>query len=149
MKKHKFKLEAVLKLREAKEKKIKTELGNVTKEIQKVKDRLIQIDNEVEVYYDSQEHSVSESGTAGRMIRFYPEAVRGLKSDKVVTENLLSALNRKYERKVAELKAAMGDTKIMSNMKEKDFKAFKKEAAKKEVSDLEEILMMRTKESHS
>ncbi len=149
MKKHKFKLAAVLKLREAKEKKVKAELGSIVKEIQKVKDRLIQIDNDVDVYYNSQEHSVANHGSAGRMIRFYPEAVQGLKSDRVVTENLLAALNRKYDRKVQELKVAMGETKIMTNMKEKDFQEHKKKVNKKVQSDIDEILIMRIKENHS
>ncbi len=149
MKKHKFKLAAVLKLREAKEKQIKTELGNIVKDIQRVKDRIIQIDNDVDVYYNSQEHSVENHGSAGRMIRFYPEAVQGLKSDRVVTENFLSALERKYDRKVEELKIAMGETKIMNNMKEKDLQEYKKKVSKKEQADIDEILVMRSKENHS
>jgi len=149
MKKHKFKLAAVLKLREAREKKVKTELGIIVKEIQRVKDRIVQIDNEVDVYYNSQEQSTSKDGITGRMIRFYPQAVQGLKSDRVVTENLLAALSRKYDRKVEELKNAMGETKIMTKMKEKDFQEYKKEVGKKELSNLEENLMMRPKENQS
>tara|TARA_R110000868_G_scaffold10025_3_gene49203 strand:- start:2732 stop:3178 length:447 start_codon:yes stop_codon:yes gene_type:complete len=146
MKKHKFKLAAVLKLREAKEKKVKSELGEIVQEIQRVKERLQEIDNDVDVLYSSQEQSV-QTPAAGRMIRFYPEAVRGLKADKVATENLLSALERRYQRKVEELKVAMGETKVMNKLKEKDFAAHKKQVMKKELETLEEIIMLRPKEN--
>lgn len=145
MKKHKFKLDAVLKIRQAKEKKIKSELGQIVQEVQRVKDRMQEIDNDVDVLYGSQEQSIL-TPASGRMIRFYPEAVQALKSDKVANGNLLSALERRYERKVQELKAAMGETKVMNKLKEKDFAAHKKQALKKELETLEEIIMLRPKE---
>lgn len=148
MKKYKFKLAAVLKLREAKEKRIKTELGDIVSEIQRVKERIQEIDNDVEILYTSQEECVS-TPSQGRMLRFYPEAVQGLKSDREGNENLLAALERRYQRKVEELKIAMGETKVMNKMKEKDFAAHKKVVQKKELETLEEIIMMRPKENAS
>ena len=148
MKKFKFKLEAVLKLREAKEKKLKTELGEIVQEIQSVKERMQEIDNDVEFLYTAHEECLS-SPSQGHMLKFYPEAVQGLKADKESNKNLLAALQRRYERKVHELKLAMGETKVMNKMKEKEHTLYKKEVLKKEQNTLEEILMMRTKEKAS
>lgn len=148
MKKFKFKLDAVLKLRESREKKLKTELGEIVQEIQSVKERMLEIDNDVEILYTSQEECVT-TPSRGRMLRFYPEAVKRLKADKEANANLLAALNRRYERKVQELKMAMGETKVMAKMKEKDLAQYKREVQKKELETLEEIIMMRQKERAS
>lgn len=148
MKKHKFKLEAVLKLREAKEKKIKLELGDLVKEMQKIKDRLVEIENELDLVYRAQEETL-ETTTVSRELGFYPHAVKGLKADRSSTESLLAALERRYQRKVDELKLAMGETKVMAKLKEKDFAVHRRQAQKKELETLEEIVMLRPKENAS
>jgi len=148
MKKFKFKLQAVLKLREAKEKKLKTELGEIVQEIQSVKERMQEIDNDVEILYTAHDECLS-TPSQGHMLKFYPEAVQGLKADKESNRNLLAALERRYDRKVQELKIAMGETKVMVKMKEKELTLHKKGVLKKEQETLEEILMMRIKEKAS
>ena len=148
MKKHKFKLEAVMKHREAREKKVKSELGEIVQEIHRIKERMVEIDNDIEILYTSHEECIS-TPSSGRMLRFYPEAVEGLKSDKNQNNNLLAAMERRYQRKVEELKIAMGETKVMAKMKQKDLDQHKREVMKKELSALEEIVTMRSKENAS
>jgi flagellar protein FliJ len=148
MKKYKFKLDAVLKIREAREKKIKMELGEIVKEMQNVQDRISQIESDVDLFYGAHDECV-ESPTRGRMLRFYPEAVKGLKLDKDSNRNLLQAIERRYERKVQELKNAMGEVKVINKLKEKDLAEHRRQVQKKELETLEEIVMLRPKEKAS
>ncbi len=148
MKKHKFKLAAVLKLREAREKKLKSELGEIVQEMQALRDRMSEIERELDSVYEAQEKSM-ETASTGRMLSFYPAAVQGLKADRQAKTNLLGAVERRYQRKVNELKVAMGETKVMNKLKEKDLAIHQKAVKKKEQETLEEIIMLRSGEKAS
>ena len=142
MKKHDFRLEAVLKLRESKEENIKFELSEIIQNIQKIKQRVKEIENDIETFYTTQEKIV-QTPLCSRILSFYPEAVRASQTDKQACENQLYSLGQRYEDKVKELNIAIGEKKIFSKMKEKSLTKHKRQAEKKDLEMLEEIMAMR------
>ena len=141
MKKFKFRLEALKKLREFKEKRLKVELGEILREIRNVEDRLDEISHEVDEGYRSQE-TVLEEDTEGRLIKFYPMFFQGKAADRVKNKEKLKELNKKYNDKLEELKIARGETKVLEKLEEKEFTKFKKTQERKEQEELEETFQM-------
>jgi flagellar FliJ protein len=142
MKKFKFKLDGLLKVREFNEKKIKIELGEILKEIGIVEEKILLANKSIDETYEAQEAFMKDP-TAGQMIQFFPYFIQGKKEDIKNKENLLWALKKKYELKITELAAARGQVKVMENFKEKKKGEWVKEKNKKEMEAIEEILMMR------
>ena len=142
MQKFKFKLDALLKVREFKEKKIKIELGEILKEIGLVEDKITAANIAIDESYQAQEAVLSDPAS-GRMLQFFPYFIQGKKEDIKNQENLLWALKKKYENKIKELATARGEVKVMENFKEKKKGEWTKERNKKEAEAIEEIIMMR------
>lgn len=141
-KKFKFKLDALLKLREFNEQKVKVELGQLIQEIQSVKDRISDLERQIDETYREQE-GVLETPSSGQFARFFPYFIQAKKEDIKNNENILYALEKKKEAKLKEMQQRMGEVKVMENLKEKDKQSFKKESEKKMQSDIEEILMLK------
>jgi flagellar FliJ protein len=142
MQKFKFKLDAVLKMREFKEKKIKIELGELLKEIGDVEEKIALANKAIDETYAAQE-TFMQDPSAGRMLQFFPYFIQGKKEDIKNKENLLWALKRKYDAKIKELAEARGEVKVMENFKDKKKMEWSKERTKKEQENIDELLMIR------
>lgn len=142
MQKFKFKLDALLKVREFKEKKIKIELGEILKEIGDVEDKIAVANKAIDDTYEAQETFMKDPA-AGRMIQFFPYFIQGKKEDIKNKENLLWALRKKYDAKILELAQARGQVKVMENFKEKKKSEYTHERNKKEQEAIDELLMIR------
>lgn len=143
MQKFKFKLDGLLKVREFKEKQLKIELGEILKEINAVNDKIDAAKKAIAETYDAQEAFMRDP-SQGQMLQFFPLFIQGKQEDIKNKENLLWSLNKKYEKKMAELATARGEVKVMENFKEKKKGEWTKEYNKKQDEAIEEILMMRT-----
>jgi flagellar FliJ protein len=144
MKKFKFKLDALLKLREFNEKKIKVELGEILKEINTTEELIDKMNRDIDEVYAMQEEMM-KTDTFGRALHFFPFYINGRKEDIKNKTTLLWSLQKKYQVKIEELAKARGEVKVMENFKEKERVEFKKEQDKKEMSAIEELLMIRRK----
>lgn len=142
MKGFKFKLDGLLKLREFKENSIKSQLGGILKEINRVEGKIEEIEKSIDESYKSQEEFLAQPA-AGEMIKFFPYFIQGRKEDLAVQHNLLRGLRNQYEQKLLELKKARGDVKVLENMKDKKSSEFRKAANKKREADIEDILNLR------
>lgn len=142
MKGFKFKLDGLLKLREFKENSIKSQLGAILKEINRVEGKIEEIEKSIDESYKSQEEFLAQPA-AGEMIKFFPYFIQGRKEDLAVQHNLLRGLRNQYEQKLLELKKARGDVKVLENMKDKKSSEFRKAANKKREADIEDILNLR------
>ncbi|MGZ3786887.1 MAG: flagellar export protein FliJ [Bacteriovorax sp.] len=142
MQKFKFKLDALLKVREFKEKKIKIELGELLKDIGDVEDKIALANRAIDETYEAQEKFMREPA-AGRMVQFFPYFIQGKKEDIKNKENLLWALKRKYDAKIVELAEARGQVKVMENFKDKKKGEYDRERNKKEQEAIDELLMIR------
>jgi flagellar FliJ protein len=142
MQKFKFKLDALLKVREFKEKKVKIELAEILKEITDVEDKITKINVSVAEAYEAQEKFIADAA-AGRMIQFFPMFIQGKKEDLKNKESLLWALKKKYAAKIEELGRARGEVKILENFKDKQQTEHRKKATKKEQDEIEENFIMK------
>ncbi len=142
MQKFKFKLDALLKVREFKEKKVKIELGEILKEISSVEEKIALANIAIDETYEAQEVFMKDP-SAGRMIQFFPYFIQGKKEDIKNKENLLWSLKKKYDVKITELAAARGEVKVMENFKDKKKGEWTKEYNKKEQEAIDELLMIR------
>ena len=136
--KYKFKLEALRKLREAIEERVKIEVGRINSEIQIRRDRIAEIEAEISLGFNSQE-SLGASGALGRNFQFYPLYIQGKREEREKLENEIYSLNMQYERKRLELNKARGMVKVVNKLKEKDYKKFRNELNKKEETEIEEL----------
>lgn len=142
MKKFKFKLDGLLKVREFNEKKIKIELGEILKEIGATEDLIAKMNRDIDETYKAQEELIATSAD-GRLLQFFPFYIQGRKEDIKNKENLLWSLRKKYENKVQELAQARGQVKVLENFKDKKKVEWTKEKDKKELETIEELLMIR------
>lgn len=140
MKKFKFKLEGLLKVREQKEDKLKIELGEILKEISYLNSEIIEIRKSIEMAYTSQ--SSRKGVFKANILGFYPDYIQGRRSDILNKENLLSSLNSKYEEKAKELNIARGEFKVIQQLKDKECLKHKKEFEKKEQQKIDDIMLM-------
>jgi flagellar FliJ protein len=142
MKKFKFKLDGLLKVREFAEKRIKIELGEILKEINSTEEYIAKMNRDIDDTYKAQEELIS-TATSGSMLQFFPYYIKGRKEDIKNKETLLWSLRRKYDKKIAELALARGEVKVLENFKDKKKTEWTKERDKKELETIEEILMIR------
>ncbi len=142
MQKFKFKLDAVLKMREFKEKKIKIELGEILREIGEVEEKIAAANKAIDETYSAQETFMADPA-AGRMIQFFPYFIQGKKEEIKNKENLLWSLRKKYDAKIKELAEARGEVKVMENFKDKKKGEWTKEYNKKQQESIDELLMIR------
>lgn len=141
-KKFKFKLEGLLKLRHFKEEQLKVELGKINQDILDIRHRITDLKQHISETYASQEKVFAE-GSDGQFAKFFPFYIKAKREDISNQENLLYSLEKKYERKLLEVSKAMGESKVIHQMKDKDRLAWKKETEKKEQSEIDELLSMR------
>lgn len=141
MAKFKFKLSGVLKLREFKEKEAMNAIAEVVAEIEATKAEISQIHKAIDKGYDSQE-SLKDSDIKGRQLAFYPMFFKGKNEHLKNCETRLAALEKKYQRRVQEYAVAQGEVKVIENIKEKEFQAYKKEFEKKIEENREEFVIM-------
>jgi flagellar protein FliJ len=142
-KKFKFKLDGLLKVRRFKEEQLKVELGVINQEILAVQNRIKNLKKEIDQSYIEQE-KILETPTHGQLAKFFPYYIDAKREDIKANENLLYSLNKRYEKKLQEVSRAMGDSKLISNMKDNERSRWKKELEKKEYSEIEEVLSMRS-----
>ncbi len=142
IKQYKFKLEALLRMRTFREKKVKQELGEIVSNIATFKEKREIVDKEIIHYYTSQERTI-RSGISAKDLSFYPKLFDFKRCEAKNIQENLHMLNEKYKEKAKELKSAMKEVKVIENMKEKDRELFRKERNKKSQSNIEELSQFR------
>ncbi|MBL7665759.1 MAG: flagellar FliJ family protein [Bacteriovoracaceae bacterium] len=139
MKKFKFKLEALLKLREFKEDKCKIEMGKIQKHIAACESQIEREKNEINEAYIAQ-RKMLERGMAGRETQFIPTLVRGKEAKIVLLKKEIERKKIELQEKQAELIMLRADVKVMTKLKEKEQKAFKHAMMKKDDMAREELV---------
>jgi flagellar export protein FliJ len=141
MKRYKFKLEALLKLRRFKEEQARVEIGMMRNELEKLKDRIVTQRGHIDIAADSQTKVLS-CGTAARNVQFYPEffegkeiEIRNIKSNSIILQAAIQA-------KVEEWKILRGEVKVIEKLREKNFNVFRKTQNKEETKKLEEMVQL-------
>lgn len=141
MKKFKFKLEGLLKVRRFAEEKCRTELGYIQV---MVENKRSEIQNEIDnlsMIFDSQE-TMLKQGIHGKEIEFFPLYIEGKRKGIEYLKSELAALEEAVEDKRHELVEKKAELKVIEKLKEKEFLSYKKEINKKMNKKLEEEVMI-------
>jgi len=142
--KYKFKLEALLKVRGFKEKTLKIELGKILQSVGLIEEKIAKAHLDINESYMAHDKLIGSS-IAGRELQFFPFFIEGKNCDIDQCQAELAKLKEQFEQKMAEVKIARGETKVIENMKDRDFEKCKKEFNKKLNADLEELFIMKKK----
>jgi flagellar protein FliJ len=142
MKKMKFRLEHVLRLREFDEKKAKLELGNVLGRISAVNLEIEEANKQI--YASNSEFNEYLSETRKVLdIRIFPYIMETLKIKIDKLKKDLVILNKELEIKKNNLKIAESKLKVVEKLKEKQYERFKKEEDKKSRNEIDDHTIMR------
>ena len=142
MKKFKFKLQGLLRLRELKEHQEKIALARINTEIADSKDRIKKTQKEIEIAYKSLDE-LTEEGVEGQMISFFPRYIKAKREYIKQQEQLIEQLTLKHTKQISILAHAKGEVKVIENMKDKAHEKFRKEEEKKEQEKIDDIMMAR------
>ena len=142
MKKFDFRLQSLLRLRNFKEEKLKAEMGEIVSKMNNLRDDIINLDQDIEDAYNAQNKFLNEK-IGGQIIHFFGFYVQGKRDHIKVKKNEQEILKKKYEEKSIELAKAMGDVKVIENIKKKQFNQYRVDYNKKMQEDLEDLLRMK------
>ncbi len=134
MKKFEFRLQALLRVREFREKQVKSELGEILRQIQQLKDLNLQCDKDISEAYLTQEKML-ETMVDAQFLNFYPYYIEGKKQNIQNNEAKIFALKKRYDAKLEELKQAKADVHVIEGLKEKEQVKHKK-AVDKHLQDI-------------
>jgi flagellar FliJ protein len=137
MKKYKFKLDALLKIRKLKEETCKMEIGRIQVAISDREEEIKVHNQSIKQAFDDQEAALKE-GLTGQELQFHPFFVQGKRANIKMLEGEIANLERQREHKLEELKYLRADVKVIDQMKEKDKQAYKKKIQKKMFDEIEE-----------
>ena len=121
MKGFKFKLDALLKLREFNEQKAKTEVGKALTEVSRIKNNIQEIEESISEGYQAQEN-VMKTPSDGHMLKFFPFYLKSRQEDLKIQMSLLKKANENYENLLDKLKVARGEVKVLDKMKTREKK---------------------------
>lgn len=137
MKGHKFKLEAVLKLRKIKEDICKMELGKLQLRLNELRAYKLNHLNDISEAYEAQEEELKNSMSVSAMKK-YPIMIAQKREHIKRIDDDLKYVQEDVELKIKELASLKGDVKVIANMKEKSVASYKKQLNKKMNENLEE-----------
>lgn len=141
MKKYKFKMEAILRLKEFEEEKAKIELGKVNKQIVEIDNKIEKHLISIETAYTSQEE-ILKSGSDGRFLQFYPFYTQSMQNTIIKLKQDRAELEKLATVKLQELVRCRNQVKIFEKLKEKDFLEWKKAVNKEEDQKIEENVQL-------
>ena len=144
MKRYRFPLEALLRMRELKERRIKQEIGGIVSEITEHKKKIDELRKKIDFCHTSHEEFV-QTGITAKMLSFFPASMRSYRWQIEESESAIAALETVYRDKVRELSSAIGEVKVVEKMKEQGLRLFAKKTDKKRQNDIEELLQHREK----
>ena len=137
MKKYKFKLDALLKIRKLKEETCKMEIGRLQVQITNKQKEIAKHNSGIKEAFEGQEAGLSQ-GMTGQEIQFHPFFVKGKRAHIKQLENEIAELEDYKEKKYNELKYLRADVKVIEEMKTKDREKYKKQLQKKMDEQIEE-----------
>jgi flagellar FliJ protein len=141
MKRYKFKLEGLLKIRRAKEQLCKTQIGQLQGEVVRCEES-IEFEKQGILKASSAQNRILEQKALGREVGFFPRFIQGKEANIELLYQRIRYLKEQIQFKYEELYKLRADVKVIEKLREKDFNKYKKEVNKKLELEREENLMM-------
>jgi flagellar FliJ protein len=137
MKKYKFKLDALLKIRKIKEDQCKMHIGQLQVHLTSLRDEVAQHHKDINEAFELQEQSLV-GGASGLETMFHPYFVQGKRTHIQKIEEEINQFESKVQQMYARLNEFRADVKVIQEMKEKDQKKYKKDLDKRMNAEIEE-----------
>jgi len=137
MKKYKFKLDALLKIRKIKEDQCKMHIGQLQVHLTSLREEVSKHHKDINEAFDLQEQSLV-GGASGLETRFHPYFVQGKRTHIAKIEDEIDQFESKVQLMYARLNEYRADVKVIEEMKEKDQKKYKKDLDKRMNAEIEE-----------
>jgi len=125
MRPFKFKLAALLRMREFKKQQIEVELGKIVQQINDLHEQLADLERQMSDAY----HIYAQRVAGMDLATCYQYAGDFLKAAQAKKEELIEQgkqLEQAYQNKLQEMQRAMGDVKVMEKVKAKAWEAYRK-----------------------
>ncbi|MEI8345893.1 MAG: flagellar export protein FliJ [Pseudomonadota bacterium] len=145
MRQFKFKLQALLRMREFKEDRVKVEMGKIVQNMNQIREQIAKINHYIDEGHEAYAHK-SEDKDGARYFKFIGEFIHFQRAALKQKEKEMREWQAKYDTKIQELEVAMGEVKVIENIKEKRFGNYRKELNKKMEEDVQEVAIMRSGE---
>lgn len=144
MKPFKFKLDGLLKLRGLKEDLIKIELAEIVKEMDREKNEIEMLNDQLSEGRRSYEKMMEKNikGVDGQWPKLYIQLMEAKRENIRGKEDVFSSFERSYFEKLKELKKARAEVKVIENLKDKNLREYKKKYNKKREQHMEESYLM-------
>ncbi|MBF0362645.1 MAG: hypothetical protein HQK49_16615 [Oligoflexia bacterium] len=139
MKKFKFKLENILKLREFEEYKERVKLGKINQQMYGLDEEVKRLNEDMSKVYQAQEQNLKKNIQA-KDVYLYEYWIRSLRGHIVELESKKEKLNKEYQEQLKIMLAQRNKVKILENLKERAKIGFKKEKIKEEDSKLDYLI---------
>ena len=141
MKRYQFKLEAVRKMRSMLEETCRSALGLLMVERQNLVELIESLQHDIQNSYLEQEKLMS-GGMKASHAAFFPMMVAGKEARIKEVQAEMAALDERIEEKKHELTQRRADLKLIENLKEKDFQAWRKAYNKETDLKVEEMVQL-------
>lgn len=117
-----------------KEENCRNELGRLNMELGRIENQMAHDRNEIDKYYQIQEGALKNGKMNGSQLQAFPMLVAGKQRNIELLEKAKQRQLEMIEEKKRELAQLRGDLKIIENMKDKDFQAWRK-ATNKQIDE--------------
>jgi len=141
MRPFKFKLGALLRMREFKKQQIEIELGKIVQQINDLHEQIADLERQMSDAY----HIYAQRVAGMDLATCYQYAGDFLKAAQAKKEELLEQgkqLDAAYEAKLQEMQKAMGEVKVMEKVKAKAWEAYRKKYNKQLGREQEDNMIM-------
>lgn len=141
MKRYKFRLEAVLKVRKMVEESCRNELGMLMVEKQNYLNEVATLESDIQKTYTANEKAMSE-GMKASHVSFFPLVIEGKTAHIKKIEGMIGNVDSRIQSKLEELRIKKADLKAVEKLREKDFEVWKKAYNKEVDMKVEEMVQL-------
>ena len=139
MKRFKYKLDTVLKLRDFEKKKIELELGHLNKKIKSTEDLIEEIYSQLKLTQEEVNRGGKDRRLDSSLIKYFPQFLKAKNQELKNEKEKLSSLLKERDVIIESLNVASGKVKILEKDKEKKRLNFLKDEMKKDESSREDL----------
>ena len=142
MRKFKFKLDGVVKLREFREYKAKVELGRINLEMGKIREKIEELNISIQSTFEMQNEYL-QTPTSGQVLKSFALNITGARELIKEMNRRLLGMQVEYEKRRQDLLLARADLKLIQKLKAEKQSIFKFEYEKKINQEVQEIYQSR------
>ncbi|MBF0312317.1 MAG: flagellar export protein FliJ [Oligoflexia bacterium] len=142
MKKFKFRLDSVLRLREFEEYKEMIELGKINQEMKTMSDKISDIDSEISRAYEIQEKDMRQGSISASDLQIYGEWIDNYRALVDFMKKEHEKIQERYQEKLEDVVKKKNKVKMLKKLKAKALNEYRKDYNYDESNQIEDIVSM-------